>query len=92
MEGVSFYSCKEWGQNGHYNFKTINKGSLVTDKTVAKAPTSPSSSRDPLPKGNENWTLSRKKHPGCGTSFFELWRGREEKEGMRISYGGSLLL
>ena len=38
MEGVSFYSCKEWGQNGHYNFKTINEGSLVTDKTVAKAP------------------------------------------------------
>ena len=42
MEGVSFYSCKEWGQNGHYIFKIINKGSLVTDKTVAKAPPSPS--------------------------------------------------
>ena len=42
MEGVSFYSCKEWGQNGHYIFKIINKGSLVTDKTIAKAPPSPS--------------------------------------------------
>ena len=38
VEGVSLHSCKEWGQISHYIFKTLNKGSLVTDKTVAKAP------------------------------------------------------
>ena len=38
MEGVSFYSCKEWGKNGHYIFKIINEGSFVTDKSITKAP------------------------------------------------------
>jgi hypothetical protein len=30
--------------------------------------------------------------PGVGQASLELWRGREEKEGMKISYGGGLLL
>ena len=30
--------------------------------------------------------------PGVGQASLELWRAREEKEGMKISYGGGLLL